>query len=123
MTRYRQNHRFMVLIGGGIGELYDAKVDLTFKQAVKAWVHGQKKCPTDCQMVLEDNGIRESADSFDDYLEKMEQHERKEAEMINALVADNRRWVEQELLKQGVYNLSMLNSNPAFPNCHPFSRG
>ena len=117
--------RFMVLIGGGISELFDAKMDLTFKQAVRMWVQGQKVCPTDCQMCLEKGSFADQCpDPYErTWIELEEEHESREAETINALIEQHRDWVEKQVMKQGVYNLSMLNHNPAFPNCHPFSRG
>lgn len=100
------NPRFSVWIGGGIGELHNVRSGLSFKQAVQAWVGGQKRCPTDCSIELD-------VGSDVDFLEG----ERLTTEAIRRGVSDHRRWVELQLMKQGVYSLRILELD------NPFSRG
>ena len=118
MKRQQQQHRFSVLIGGGISELYDAKQDLTFKQAVQAWVKGQKVCPTDCVVYLDVPFAEECPDPYErTWIELEEEREARELEVIGEMVKKHRPWIEQQLLKQNVYNSQILNFN------QPFSRG
>jgi hypothetical protein len=98
--------RFTVYTGGGIGELHNVRHGLTFKQAVQAWVRGQKRCPTDCEIALE----------VDDNVGWAEA-ERLTQEAVSQGVRDHRRWVELQMMQQSVYNLRALE----FRN--PFSRG
>ena len=99
--------RFDVWVGGGIGELYELKTGLTFKQAVKAWVAGQKRCPTDCSIDL----------AWDDNLTMYEQ-EKRTKEVIRNLVTKNLGWCLNEWRKQEVYNDEGFTK---FDN--PFTRG
>lgn len=104
MSKHNQP-RFSVWIGGGIGELHDVKFGLTFKQAVQAWVRGQKVAPTDVAIELNEEP--------EDWL----QAEKILADVIRPLVAEHREWVEREFDKQHVYNRLALDLN------NPFSRG
>ena len=115
----KNQHRFTVLVGGGISELYDAKQDLTFKQAVTAWVRGQKARPTDCVILLDRGSFAEECpDPYErTWIELEEEHEARELEVIGEMVKKHRSWVEEQLLKQNVYNSHILNYN------QPFSRG
>ena len=106
--------RFDVWVGGGIGELHEIKVGLTFKAAVKAWVAGQKRCPTDCSIEFHDeHGSLRHDDEDRDWLK-----EELELDLtIQSMVAANRQWVEQAFDKQHVYNRLALEHR------NPFTRG
>jgi hypothetical protein len=113
MTSNQQKQpRFLVLIGGGIGECHDAKQNLTFKQAVRAWVAGQKVCPTDCVIGLETDADWEDEANID-----WQTHDALEEEVIARLVEENREWVEKQILRQDVYNLGIMDYR------NPFTRG
>jgi hypothetical protein len=101
--------RFTVTIGGGIGEFVSHKEGLTFKQAVQAWVRGQKRCPTDCAITLD----------WDDNIDSLGtlEAERITDEAIHRQVWANYDWCIDQLAKQDVYSHTILKY------LNPFTRG